>query len=182
MSEQAKDLEKKWYVVRVQTGKEERVKEALERLRQARNMQEAISEVIIPIEKIVELRGGKRHIKEKKLFPGYLLINMNMTKETWFAIRETPGIGSFLGLSDPIPLAEHEVERILRTMQSEEERPKIKVSFQKDDIVRVKDGPFENFEGTVKEINEKKGLVKVSMVVFGRATNVELEYWQLEKV
>jgi transcriptional antiterminator NusG len=108
---------------------------------------------------------------------------MEMSEDTWFAVRETPGVGDFLGLKDPIPLQEHEVAKMLHSAaEATEEKPKVKVSFNVGDTVRVREGPFENFEGKVMEINEKKGMVKVTMEVFGRATNVDIEYWNLEKI
>lgn len=172
---------KKWYVLRVPTGREMSVKAAIEKLKRVRNLEEKIGEIIIPTEKRMEIRGGKKTIREVKLMPGYLIVQMEMSKDIWFAVRETPGVGDFLGLKDPIPLRESEVQRLRSSAGAGEERPKLKVAFAVGENVRVKEGPFENFEGKVMEINEKKGAVKVSMEVFGRPTNVELEVWQLEK-
>jgi transcriptional antiterminator NusG len=174
---------RRWYVIRVQTGREKGVKAAIEKLRNARGLQVRIGDVLIPSEKRQEIKGGKRATRDVLLYPGYVFVSMEMSEETWFAIRETPGVGDFLGLKDPIPLQEHEVVKMLHSVQeATEEKPKVKVAFSVNDTVRVKEGPFENFEGKVVEINEKKGAVKVSMEVFGRSTNVELEYWQLEKI
>lgn len=172
---------RKWYVIRVQTGREDHVKKAIERLKAARNLGGQIGEIIVPSEKRTEIKGGRRQVRQHKLFPGYVIVSMELSNDTWFAIRETPGVGDFLGLKDPIPLQDHEVEKLLKSIKAAEEKPKVKVSFQLGDIVRVKNGPFENFEGSVEDINERKGLVKVSFVIFGRPTNVDLEYWQLEK-
>lgn len=172
---------RKWYVIRVQTGREDHVKKAIERLKAARNLGGRIGEVIVPSEKRTEIKGGRRQVRQHKLFPGYVIVSMELSNDTWFAIRETPGVGDFLGLKDPIPLQDHEVEKLLKSIKAAEEKPKVKVSFQLGDMVRVKNGPFENFEGSVEDINERKGLVKVSFVIFGRPTNVDLEYWQLEK-
>lgn len=174
---------RKWYVIRVQTGRERGVRAAIIKLRNARGLQARIGDVLIPSEKRTEIKGGKRQTREMMLYPGYVFLSMEMSEETWFAVRETPGVGDFLGLKDPIPLQEHEVVKMLHSVaETSEEKPKVKVSFSAGDTVRVKEGPFENFEGKVVEINEKKGTVKVSMEVFGRSTNVELEYWQLEKI
>lgn len=174
---------RRWYVIRVQTGREKGVKEAIEKLRNARGLQARIGDVLIPSEKRQEIKAGKRQTRDVLLYPGYVFVSMEMSEETWFAVRETPGVGDFLGLKDPIPLQEHEVVKMLHSVQeATEEKPKVKVAFSVNDTVRVKEGPFENFEGKVVEINEKKGAVKVSMEVFGRSTNVELEYWQLEKI
>lgn len=172
---------RRWYVIRVQTGREEQVKTAIEKLKQARNLHDKIGDILIPAEKRMEYSGGRRKVRAHKLFPGYVIISMALSNETWFAIRETPGVGDFLGLKDPKPLQDEEVERLLQSIRETEERPKVQVNFQKGDLVRVKDGPFENFEGTVQEINERKGRVNVSLVIFGRATEVDLGYWQLEK-
>ncbi|HLG41809.1 MAG TPA: transcription termination/antitermination protein NusG, partial [Planctomycetota bacterium] len=172
---------RKWYVIRVQTGREDHVKKAIERLKAARDLGGRIGEIIVPSEKRTEIKGGRRQVRQHKLFPGYVIVSMELSNDTWFAIRETPGVGDFLGLKDPIPLQDHEVEKLLQSIKAAEEKPKVKVSFQLGDMVRVKNGPFENFEGSVEDINERKGLVKVSFVIFGRPTNVELEYWQLEK-
>lgn len=178
---QAED-QRKWYVIRVQTGREEDVKEAIEKLKAARNLHDKIGDIMIPTEKVTEMKHGKRQTHERKLFPGYVIVNMEMSNDTWFAIRETPGVGDFLGLKDPVPLQPHEVQKLIHQAQATEDKPKIKISFAKGDMVRVKEGPFENFEGSVEEVNEAKGKVKVSMIVFGRPTAVELEYWLLEKI
>jgi transcriptional antiterminator NusG len=172
--------EQNWYVIRVHSGKEEKVKESLERTVKAKSLENEISRIIVPIEKITEIRGGKKTVKEKKLYPGYIVIKMNMNERTWFAIRETPGVGDFLGLKKPIPMSAREVERILNLMSGEQ--PRIKIDFQKGDTVSVKEGPFENFEGVVEEIDTEKGIVTISLTIFGRSTKVDLEYWQVEKV
>ncbi len=176
--------ELKWYVIRVQTGREASVKRAIERHVNASGMSEAIKEVIIPTERITEIKGGKRTITEKKLFPGYIMINMDMTEQSWLAVRQVPGVGDFLGLKEPVPLHEHEAQKMIMTASQSPDavKPQVKVEFHKGDIVRVKEGPFENFEGQVEEINEQKGLVNVAMTIFGRPTKVELEYWQLERI
>jgi transcriptional antiterminator NusG len=174
---------RRWYVVRVQTGRERGVKEAIEKLRNARGLQERIGDVLIPSEKRTEIKGGRRMTREVLLYPGYVFVSMEMSEDTWFAVRETPGVGDFLGLKDPIPLQEHEVAKMLHSvLEAGVEKPKVKMTFNVADTVRVREGPFENFEGKVLEINEKKGTVKVSMEVFGRATNVDIEYWNLEKI
>jgi transcriptional antiterminator NusG len=178
---EAQATNRAWYVIRVQTGREEAVKTAIEKLKKARKLEDKIGEILVPAEKRTEIKAGRRQVRQHKLFPGYVIVSMELSNETWFAIRETPGVGDFLGLKDPIPLPEHEVHKLQASIRAAEEVPKVKVSFHKGDVVRVKNGPFENFEGSVEEINERKGVVKVSMVIFGRPTNVDLEYWQLEK-
>ncbi len=173
----------KWYVIRVQSGREEQVRDGLLRRVNAAGIAEQITNVIVPTEKVTEIRGGRKSVREKKLYPGYIMVEMELNEQTWFLVRETPGIGDFLGLKDPIPMAEHEVQKMMTDQsESEEERPKIKIDFAEGESVRIKEGAFENFDGVVEEILPQKGLVRVSVVVFGRPTPVEVEYWQIEKV
>ncbi|HLY72602.1 MAG TPA: transcription termination/antitermination protein NusG [Planctomycetota bacterium] len=179
----ASDPNLRWYVVRVQSGREESVKDGLLRRVNAAGLGTKITNVIVPTEKVTEIRSGRKTIREKKLYPGYIMIQMLQDKDAWFLVRETPGIGDFLGLKEPIPMAEHEVNKMLvEQTGAEEEKPRIKIDFQKGDTVRVKEGAFENFDGIVEEINSQKGLVGITITIFGRATRVELEYWQVEKV
>jgi len=179
----ASDPNLRWYVVRVQSGREESVKDGLLRRVNAAGLQTKITNVIVPTEKVTEIRSGRKTVREKKLYPGYIMIQMLQDKDAWFLVRETPGIGDFLGLKEPIPMAEHEVNKMLvEQTGAEEEKPRIKIDFQKGDTVRVKEGAFENFDGIVEEINSQKGLVGITITIFGRATRVELEYWQVEKV
>lgn len=179
----ASDPNLRWYVVRVQSGREESVKDGLLRRVNAAGLLGKIANVIVPTEKVTEIRSGRKTIREKKLYPGYIMIQMLQDKDAWFLVRETPGIGDFLGLKEPIPMAEHEVNKMLvEQTGAEEEKPRIKIDFQKGDTVRVKEGAFENFDGIVEEINSQKGLVGITITIFGRATRVELEYWQVEKV
>ncbi len=180
---QPSDPNLKWYVVRVQSGREESVKDGLLRRVNAAGLGTKITNVIVPTEKVTEIRSGRKTVREKKLYPGYIMIQMLQDKDAWFLVRETPGIGDFLGLKEPIPMAEHEVNKMLVDQTgAEEEKPRIKIDFQKGDTVRVKEGAFENFDGIVEEINSQKGLVGITITIFGRATRVELEYWQVEKV
>jgi transcriptional antiterminator NusG len=179
----ASDPNLRWYVVRVQSGREESVKDGLMRRVNAAGLGTKITNVIVPTEKVTEIRSGRKTVREKKLYPGYIMIQMLQDKDAWFLVRETPGIGDFLGLKEPIPMAEHEVNKMLvEQTGAEEEKPRIKIDFQKGDTVRVKEGAFENFDGIVEEINSQKGLVGITITIFGRATRVELEYWQVEKV
>jgi len=179
----APDPNLKWYVVRVQSGREEQVREGLLRRVHAGGMDTKITNVIVPTEKVTEIRSGRKTVREKKLYPGYIMIQMLQDKDAWFVVRETPGIGDFLGLKEPIPMAEHEVNKMLvEQTGAEEEKPRIKIDFQKGDTVRVKEGAFENFDGIVEEINAQKGLVGITITIFGRATRVDLEYWQIEKI
>lgn len=172
----------RWYVIRVQAGREEQIKEGLERRIMAIGMNSKIPRVVIPTEKVTEIRGGKKSVRDKKLYPGYMMVEMELNDETWFTVRETPGIGDFLGLKKPVPMEQYEVDKILFNIASSEEKPKIKIDVKKGDSVRIKEGPFENFDGHVEEVNTEKGVVNVTIIIFGRPTKVDLEYWQLEKV
>ena len=135
---------RKWYVVRVQSGREETVKDGLLRRVRAMGLEGKIANVVVPTEKVTEIRSGRKSVREKKLYPGYIMIEMEQDKDAWFLVRETPGIGDFLGLKEPIPMMEHEVTKMLVDQSAtEEDRPKIKIDVQKGDNVRVKDGPFE---------------------------------------
>ena len=173
----------RWYVVRVQSGREESVKDGLLRRVNAAGLQTKITNVIVPTEKVTEIRSGRKTIREKKLYPGYIMIQMLQDKDAWFLVRETPGLGDFLGLKEPIPMAEHEVNKMLvEQTGAEEEKPRIKIDFQKGDTVRVKEGAFENFDGIVEEIDSQKGLVGITITIFGRPVTVDLEIWQVEEV
>ncbi len=163
-------------------GKELTAKEALERRVKAIGVQESISKILVPKEKVTEIRSGKKKVTERKIYPGYLIVEMEFNDQTWVLVRETPGIGDFLGGRKPIPMSQPEIDRLLLsdTQISEAEKPKIKIAFKKGDNVRIKEGPFENFDGTVEEVIPAKGLVKIIITIFGRATSVELEHWQVE--
>lgn len=175
-------LEQKWFVVHVQSGKEERIKLALQKRIKEQGMEAFFGEILVPTERISEVKGGKKTVRERKLYPGYVMIQMAMTDESWFLVRSTIGVGGFLGDPKPSPMAPHEVERLLAaTSATAEEKPKLKIDFKKGDTVRIKEGPFENFDGVVEEVIPAKGLVKLTITIFSRATPVELEYWLLEK-
>jgi transcriptional antiterminator NusG len=169
-----------WYAARCQIGREEGVRESLLARIRALKLEEVVTDVLIPTEKVTEIRSGRKQVRDRKMYSGYILIRMIKNDETWLAVRETPGMGDFLST---FPMNEHEVQRILmEQFQSEEDRPRVKIDFGKGDTVRVKEGAFENFEGIVEEIDDQKGRVKVGLTIFGRATSVDLEYWQVEKV
>ncbi len=176
------NLMKNWYVVHTQTGSEDKVKSTLENKIAQSGMQEFISNIIIPTEQVSEIRGGKKKISQRKFFPGYLLVEMELNEQTYLFIKTTPGVTGFIGLGrKPMPLLQTEVESILKRTQETQAKPSPKVMFEKGEPVRVTDGPFENFNGSVEEIYPEKGKVKVSVSIFGRATPVELEFWQVEK-
>lgn len=174
-------IEKKWYVVHTLSGQEHKVKEMLENSIKTQNMQDLIPEILIPTENVSEVKGGKKSITKRKFFPGYILVNMAFTEETWHLVRQTPGIIGFVGSGTPVPLKEDEIKDILDQIEAKKEKVKPKVIFEKGEIVKVTDGPFLNFNGTVDEIYPDKGKLKVLVQIFGRTTPVELEYWQVER-
>lgn len=174
---------KNWYVVHIQTGLEEKVKTSLENRLIAEGLGDLITKVIIPTEQVSEVRAGKKRISQRKFFPGYLLLEMELNERTYLFIKTTPGVTGFIGLGKrPMPLPQKEVESILKRTEETREKPSPKVLFEKSEQVRVKDGPFVNFNGTIDEVHPEKGKLKVSVSIFGRATPVELEYWQVEKI
>lgn len=174
---------KSWYVVHTQTGLEDKVKTTLENKVAASGMQEFISSVVIPTEQISEIRSGKKKISQRKFFPGYLLVEMELNEKTYLFVKTSPGVTGFIGLGKkPMPLPQEEVDNILRKTKDTQAKPIPKVVFEQGEQVRVTDGPFQNFNGTIDEIHPEKGKIKVSVSIFGRATPVELEYWQVEKI
>ena len=174
---------KNWYVVHSQTGIEEKVKASLEKKIAAAGLAELISSVIIPTEQVSEIRAGKKKITQRKFFPGYLLVEMELSEQTYLFVKNSPGVTGFIGLGrKPVPLPPEEVESILKRTKETAAKPSPKVVFDKGEQVRVNEGPFLNFNGVVEEVYPEKGKVKVSVSIFGRSTPVELEYWQVERV
>jgi len=174
---------KNWYVVHTQTGIEDKVKASLEGKVVTAGLQDAITKIIIPTEQVSEIRSGKKKISQRKFFPGYLLVEMDFNESTYLFIKKTPGVTGFIGLGrKPMPLPQAEVDNILKRTEDTQVKPSPKTIFDKGEQVRIKDGPFVNFNGTIDEIHPEKGKLKVSVSIFGRATPVELEYWQVEKV
>ncbi|MBN1688918.1 MAG: transcription termination/antitermination factor NusG [Candidatus Omnitrophica bacterium] len=173
----------KWYVVHTQTGVEAKVKASLLSRAETAGLKDYIHQVLIPTEKISEVKEGKKKISERKFFPGYVLVQMEMTDDSWYLVKNTPGISGFVGSGKtPIPLSEIEVDQILQQQEEKTSRPKPKVEFGAGESVRVKEGAFANFNGTIEEVNPDRGKLKVMVTIFGRSTPVELEYWQVEKV
>jgi transcriptional antiterminator NusG len=175
---------KHWYVVKVQSGREESIKESIERRVKIEGLEEYFGQIIIPVEKVTEMRGGKRVVKERKLYPGYLMVEVEYNDRILYLFRETSGVGDFVGGGvnhAPPPMPAHEVERMLG--RQGEQVPGVthaKPKFDRGDRVKVKDGTFAGMEGEVKELLEAKGLVRVELTIFGRPVPVELEYWQVE--
>jgi transcriptional antiterminator NusG len=170
-----------WYVIHSYSGYENKVKKNLESRIESMGMQDYIFEVVVPTEEVVELKEGRRRTVEQRIFPGYVLVDMILTDESWFVVRNTPGVTGFVGSgSQPTPLREEEANAILKRM--EEEAPKVKVSFRVGDSVRIVDGPFTDFMGTVDDLNLEKGKVRLLVSFFGRETPVELDFLQVERM
>ncbi|MBN2453323.1 MAG: transcription termination/antitermination factor NusG [Candidatus Omnitrophica bacterium] len=176
-------MAKNWFVIHTQTGYEDRVKRSLESKIKAGMAGENISQVLVPIEQVSEVKAGKKRISQRKFFPGYILVEMELTDDTWYLIKSISGVTGFVGAgSRPLPLKEEEIDTILRQAKEAKEKPTPKVIFEKGESIRVNDGPFTNFNGTIEEVNLAKGKLKVMISIFGRATPVELETWQVEKI
>lgn len=173
--------DKRWFAIHTYSGYEERVKKNLEQRLKSLDMEGEIAEVVIPTEEEIEVKNGQRRTVNKKIMPGYVLVNMTMTDNSWSMVRNTPGVTGFVGSGNkPVPLKEEEVSQILRQMEAE--APRVKVGFRKGQSIRVTDGPFIDFVGIVDEISTEKGKVKVLLTLFGRETPVELDFLQVEKL
>jgi transcription termination/antitermination protein NusG len=180
----AKSDKMDWYILKVQSNREESIREGLRRKVKIEGKDFYFGDIIIPTEKVTEFKAGKRRVFKRKLYPGYLVVQMEINEETWFLVRETPGIGDFTGAAGhPTPMHAREVASI-RAKQEEkaDEAPKLKISFKAGDRVKIKEGTFENFEGEVASIDETNGRVTVLINIFGRSTPVDIEYWQIEAV
>ena len=176
-------LGKQWYIVHTYSGYENKVRESLKQRADSLGMNEAIGEVLIPTEDVVEMRDGNRVISKKKFFPGYVLINMELNDATWHVVKNTPKVTGFVGsATSPVPLTQEEVDRIISQVSVAAEKPKPKFQFQRGDPVRIIDGPFSNFQGAVEEVNNDRATVKVMVTIFGRSTPVELDFLKVEKL
>ncbi len=172
-----------WYVIHVYSGFEKKVAQSIEEQAKQAGMTEVIERVLVPIEEVVEIRRGSKVNAERKFFPGYVLVNMEMTDETWHLVKNTPKVTGFLGgRGRPTPISAAEADRIMRQVQEGIERPKPAITFEIGEQVRVCDGPFNSFNGFVEDVDEERARVKVAVSIFGRATPVELEYSQVEKL
>ncbi len=173
----------KWYIVHTYSGFEKKVKESLESRVQAFGLEGKIGKVLIPTEPVTEIRGGKKYTVERMFYPGYVLVQMDMDDHVWHVVKNTPRVTGFVGTGQqPTPLSQEEVNQIVYRVDVSKDRPRIKVKFEKSETVRIIDGPFANFNGTVDEVNEDRETLKVMVTIFGRATPVELEFNQVEKV
>ena len=173
----------RWYIIHVYSGFEKKVVASIKEQAQQKGLSDKFEEILVPMEEVVEVKRGKRVPGERKFFPGYVLIKMELDDETWHLVRNTPKVTGFLGAGGkPTPIPDSEAERILHQMKEGVEHPRPLVTFLPGDQVRVTDGPFSSFNGVVEEVDESKGRLKVSVSIFGRATPVELEYSQVEKL
>lgn len=174
---------KRWYVVHAYSGHEKKVASSLrERVARA-GMQELFGDILVPTEEVVEMRGGQKRKSERKFFPGYVLVQMDLTDETWHLVKETPRVLGFIGgkADKPAPITDREAAAILQQVQDSEEKPRPKTIFEPGELVRVVEGPFNDFNATVEEVNYDKSRLRVAVMIFGRSTPVELEFNQVEK-
>lgn len=181
-------MQSKWFVLHTLSGQEQKVKESIEKRLKAEEMGEYIKEVLVPMEKVAEVRSGKKTVTTRKLYPGYVFIDMLLLDENnrliekpWYFIRETPGVIGFVGGERPTPTSQEEIENIKAQISDAEDTERPKVQFDVGETIKINDGPFLNFSGVIEEIEPERGKLKVTVNIFGRNTPVELEYWQVEK-
>ena len=180
----------KWYFVRCQSGREDSIRKQLETRISVKGLADVVPQILVPFERVTDLKNGKRRVVSRKLYPGYLMVQAdfgdgedNRTIDARSTLRSTPGFGDFLGSrGEPTPISEEQVSSILARMSDSEERPQVAINLHKGDMVKIKSGAFDGFDGTVDEVNPEKGTVKVTVTIFGRPTPVELEYWEVEGV
>ena len=174
---------KHWYIVHTYSGFEKKVAESLAERIKAYGLQNEIGEILIPTEDVVEMRAGKKVVTPKRFFPGYILVEMNMSDHSWHVVKDTPKVTGFVGAgTKPTPLTKDEVDQILQQVRSAAEKPKPKYMFEKGEQVRINEGPFTSFNGVVEDVNVDKNTLKVMVTIFGRSTPVELDFLQVEKI
>lgn len=176
-------MAKKWYVIHTYSGFENNVKSSIkERIKNA-GLEDFVSQILVPIEEVVEVKKGKKKISPRKFFPGYVIIEMEMNDDVWYVIKNTPKVTGFLGgVKDPTPLMDEEAERLLQQIEGRATKLRPKVEFEKGEVVRVVQGPFSNFTGVIDEVNEERGKMKVMVSIFGRGTPLEVDFTQVERV
>lgn len=187
--QQEAEVARRWFVLRVQSNREEQVRENLDKLLELENIRDRVPEILVPTEAVTELRGGKRQVVQRKLYPGYVIVQVevdgrgDIPEDLWHLVRETSGVGDFIGGEKPWALRDDEVGRMLgQAEEVEEEAPKLKIDFKEGQMVQIREGPFKGVEGYVEEVNPASGKVKVVINIFNRATPVELEYWQVQLI
>ena len=185
--QQAEANPKKWLVLRVASNKEDTVRETLLKKVTIEGLEEYVGRILVPSERVKRIKAGQKRIQQRKLYPGYVFVEMalesdgSIPEKPWFTIKETVGVGDFIGaVGKPTPMRDHDVEKMLTQAEKPEELPSLNIDFKKGNEVKIREGPFENFEGVVDDISPDKGIVRVIVTIFGRATPLELEYWQLE--
>jgi transcriptional antiterminator NusG len=173
----------RWYVVHAYSGFEKSVQRALQERINRSGMQDKFGEIMVPVEEVIEMKGGQKSISERKFFPGYVLVQMEMNDDTWHLVKNTPRVTGFVGGTNlkPTPISDKEVADIMQQMQEGVEKPRPKVLFENGELVRVKEGPFTDFNGVVEDVNYEKSKLRVAVTIFGRATPVELDFSQVEK-
>ncbi|MEJ5259868.1 MAG: transcription termination/antitermination protein NusG [Anaerohalosphaeraceae bacterium] len=178
----------RWFVLRVASNKEEQVRDALERKLKVEGIR-SVGRILVPTEQIKRIRGGKQRVQKRKLYPGYVFMELEpkedgrIPDDVWYVIKETMGVGDFIGTEGiPTPMRDTDVAKMLKEADKPEDAPNIKVEFAKGDVVKIREGAFENFEGTVDSIDTERGIVRVIVTIFGRSTPLDIEYWQIEKV
>ncbi|WP_185232258.1 transcription termination/antitermination protein NusG [Teredinibacter franksiae] len=176
-------MPKRWYVVHAYSGYEKKVASALKERIELQDMQDSFGDVLVPTEEVVEMRGGQKRKSERKFFPGYVLVQMELNDEAWHLVKETPRVMGFIGgkADKPAPITDKEADLILQRVDDSADKPKPKTLFEPGEMVRVVDGPFNDFNGVVEEVNYEKSRLQVAVLIFGRSTPVELEFGQVEK-
>jgi transcriptional antiterminator NusG len=183
VAEPPDDSNKNWYIIHTYSGFEQKVADSLRSRSQAFNFAEKIGQILIPTEEVMELRGGKKVTSKRLLYPGYVLVQMEMNDQLWHEVKNTPRVTGFVGGgNNPVPLSADEVNQILYRQATSAERPRPKLSFEKSETVKIVDGPFANFSGKVDEVNTERNTLRVLVTIFGRATPVELDFLQVEKI
>lgn len=176
-------MAKQWYVIQAYSGFEKNVQKTLKERIIRENMEQYFGEILVPVEEVVDIKNGRRTVSERKFFPGYVLVEMEMSDDSWYLVKSTPRVSGFVGgvANRPLPISQKEVETIMAQVQVDGEKPKPRVSFEIGQRVRVNEGPFADFNGIVEEVNYERNKLRVSVQIFGRETPVELEFGQVEK-